>query len=349
MKKQELNMTLNSVIEKSFSKADAAELKRASEEVRYRYRDEETDRADLRIHTKTEAQGYIAWRYPVTALVIHEVLGRLKERYPEFQPKTVLDLGAGPCVSVMPVISQYPDVEKITLIEEQSAMQEAGRAILKELGPLVPKTLQINELRGSFLTKELQPADLILASYALNELTLEEIQVLSRRIAETAQNVAVLIVPGTPPHFRKLLTARNLLAGSGFRIVAPCTFTGPCHMEDETDWCHFYVRVQRSQLLKKLKSGELAYEDEKFSYLVLARDDTGAVPESSENKGRIIRHPMIRKGRREVTLCQKKGITMIQFTKRKHPEIYKDLRSRGWGDLLDVTKIGSTTDEDSSV
>ncbi len=336
MKKQELNMTLNRVIEEWFATSDEAALKKASESVRTRYRDDAAKNADLRIRTGEEAQGYLAWRFPVTAMVIQEVMSRLKERLPDFQPETVLDLGAGPAVSVMPLASHFPALKKITLVEAQPAMQEAGHGILQQFGQLVPPGLEIEEVRGSFLDARLPRAELVLASYALNELTPDEIGKLSVRLDESAARAAVLIVPGTPQHFRKLLTARNRLLEKGFRIIAPCTFTGGCHMEDETDWCHFYERVQRSSLLRRLKEGELAYEDEKFSYLIVVREGLWPEPEAGAGVARIIRHPMIFKGRREVTLCHETGITMIQFTKRRHPTTYRDLRSRGWGDLLTV-------------
>ena len=112
-------------------------------------------------------------------------------------------------------------------------------------------------------------------------------------------------------------------------------------MEGGTDWCHFYERVQRSSLLRQLKSGELAYEDEKFSYLVVVKNPTeDKVYDKNDVRfqanARIIRHPMIHKGYREVTLCSSRGITLMQFTKGKHKVIYKTLKDKGWGDLLDL-------------
>lgn len=329
-------MTLNGVIEEWFKEADVTALKRASEDLRQRYRDEDTQPEELGIQSREEAEGYLAWRLPVTAMVIHEVMGRLLEGLPEFMPETVLDLGAGPAVAVMPLMSRFDSLKKITLVEEQPTMQEAGENLLGKLGPLVPDELEVVRIQGSFLATKLPQASLILASYALNELTTDEIEELAIRLEKSALAVVALIVPGTPTHFRKLLKIRTKLLGKGFRIIAPCTFTAPCHMEDETDWCHFYERVQRSSLLRKLKDGELAYEDEKFSYLIVVRENLFKEPKAGTGKARIIRHPMIRKGRREVTLCHETGITMVQFTKRRHPEIYKDLRSRGWGDLLDA-------------
>ena len=56
------------------------------------------------------------------------------------------------------------------------------------------------------------------------------------------------------------------------------------------DWCHFAQRLERTSLHRHLKSGELGYEDAKFSYMVAAKEEVARV------KARIIRHPLIGKG-----------------------------------------------------
>ncbi|MFZ2257494.1 MAG: small ribosomal subunit Rsm22 family protein [Clostridiaceae bacterium] len=334
--KQEINMQLNEMCEKTFKEADLRALQVASEEIRTRYRDKEASRGDFEIRTAGEANAYLAWRFPVTAMVIFEVLSRLKVAYPEFTPESVLDIGAGPLVSLLPVITQFPALTDICLVEEQLAMQKSGDLIYDQLKGQLQPTLTVNRLHSSFQTAQLPVADLVLASYVVNELSVKETKLFCQKLIESTRQVAVIIVPGTPEYFKQLTMLRNLLVGSGFQILAPCTFNGPCHMEDETDWCHFYERVQRSKLLRQLKSAELSYEDEKFSYLVVAKNPDNSLTQDQPGLARIIRHPMIYKGYREVTLCDAKGITMTQFTKGKHKQIYKELKNKGWGDLLDL-------------
>lgn len=334
MTKSELNGQINTICEAIFADADLRGLREVSEAVRSRYRDKSARGRDLEIREDDQARAYLAWRFPVTAMVIHEVMRRLAEADPAFSPRRVLDLGAGPAVSVAPVTAVFPSVAEYILMEEQEAMAGAGRRMLRALAGLVPEGLDLKELRGDFLRTPLPGADLILASYAVNELDGSE----TRRFCETLGAAAgdatiVLIVPGTPEHFQQLTAIRNQFLAMGCSILAPCTFTGACPMEGEADWCHFYERVARSSLLRQLKAGQLAYEDEKFSYLILRRNGARA---TRDHLARIIRHPRISKGYREVTLCHRRGITMVRFSKGRHPDIYRSLKRKGWGDLLEV-------------
>ena len=63
-------------------------------------------------------------------------------------------------------------------------------------------------------------------------------------------------------------------------------------MAGTRDWCHFAARVNRSALHRRLKEGQLGYEDEKYSYVAAAATGHLARPAS----GRIVRHPVFRKG-----------------------------------------------------
>lgn len=357
MTKTELNLYLNDLSESVSASSDLKQLRAQSELVRERYRDKRSSGKDLEIQDQGEAGAYLAWRWPVTAMVIHEVMGRLKEVWPDFSPKSVMDLGAGPAVSTLPVALHFSEIEDYLLWEEQSTMVEAGNLVLNEMKGRLPTAMKIHWRKGDFLKTDLPASELILASYAVNELSNMETKRFCRSLADSAARAVVLIVPGTPEHFKALTSIRNDLLEQGFSIVAPCTFTGPCKMEGKEDWCHFFVRVQRSKLLRQLKSAELSYEDEKFSYLILRRDEPSALDfamqdptggnqsvdnfKGSKNEivaaARIIRHPIINKGYREVSLCQSRGITNVRFTKGRHKEIYRELKRKGWGDLLIIS------------
>lgn len=345
MTKTELNLYLNDLSEAVSQTSDVKQLKLHSELVRERYRDKKSRGKDLEIQEQGEAEAYLAWRWPVTAMVIHEVLGRLKEAWPEFSPQSVLDLGAGPAVSILPAILQFPMIKDYILWEEQSAMIKAGEQMLSRMKGTFPQIAASRWQKGDFLTGEWPTADLILASYAVNELSQSESKRFCKALADSSAQVVVLIVPGTPEHFKSLTALRNELIGQGYYILAPCTFTGPCPMEHD-NWCHFFLRVQRSKLLRQLKSAELSYEDEKFSYLIL-RKNKDFNPEATfrdnphdhKNEARIIRHPIVNKGYRQVSLCGDGKIREVRFTKGRHKATYRTLKRKSWGDLLDISSL----------
>ncbi|KAL3678042.1 hypothetical protein R1sor_020998 [Riccia sorocarpa] len=62
---------------------------------------------------------------------------------------------------------------------------------------------------------------------------------------------------------------------SGAFVIAPCSHEGRCPMDGLSTWCHFVQRLQRTSLQRITKRNSAlplrAYEDEKFSFIVLRR------------------------------------------------------------------------------
>ena len=91
------------------------------------------------------------------------------------------------------------------------------------------------------------------------------------------------------------------------------------------DWCHFSQRLGRTALHRRLKSGELGYEDEKFSYVVASKLPV------CKAAARIVRHPTVRKGHLELQLCAPGGLRKETVT-RSQGEKYKQARKAKWGE-----------------
>ena len=113
------------------------------------------------------------------------------------------------------------------------------------------------------------------------------------------------------------------MIGEGGHTVAPCPHDRPCPLPAD-DWCHFAVRLPRSKLHRHAKSAELGYEDEKFSYAVLARQP---VPQAA---ARIIRQPQIRSGHVNLVLCERDGVHDRTIS-RKQGDGYKASEARRLG------------------
>jgi ribosomal protein RSM22 (predicted rRNA methylase) len=95
------------------------------------------------------------------------------------------------------------------------------------------------------------------------------------------------------------------------------------------DWCHFSARLPRDGLDRRLKSADLGFEDEKFSYVVAASAPV-AGPRS-----RVLRHPRTRKGLVTLTLCgdgvHEEGVHEENVSKRQGDR-YRAARNASWGD-----------------
>ena len=108
----------------------------------------------------------------------------------------------------------------------------------------------------------------------------------------------MIVEPGTPDGYTRVIEARDRLIDAGFRVAAPCPHSAACPIVPGEDWCHFSARVSRSSLHRQVKGGSLPYEDEKFSYVAAARFPATPAP------SRVVRRPQIRKGQVLLDLCE---------------------------------------------
>jgi ribosomal protein RSM22 (predicted rRNA methylase) len=92
------------------------------------------------------------------------------------------------------------------------------------------------------------------------------------------------------------------------------------------DWCHFSQRVERTSQHRQLKGGALGYEDEKFSYLIAAKD---YLPSAA---ARIVRHPGKHSGHVQLPLCTAEGKIENRTITRSSKEAYKRARKAEWGE-----------------
>jgi ribosomal protein RSM22 (predicted rRNA methylase) len=167
-------------------------------------------------------------------------------------------------------------------------------------------------------------ADLVTVSYVLSELSGPDQADLVRRAALAAEQAVVVVEPGTPAGYRRILAARDVLVSLGLPIAAPCPHDAACPLTG-SDWCHFGARINRSALHRRLKGADLSYEDEKFSYVA-------AGPAGSEGWARVLRRPQHRKGLVSLRVCTPDPGIATDLVSRRQGERYKVARDVAWGD-----------------
>ena len=146
-----------------------------------------------------------------------------------------------------------------------------------------------------------------------------------REAAARARTVAV-VEPGTPDGYRRVLAARDELLAAGLTVVAPCPHDDVCPLGTD-DWCHFAARVNRSSRHRRLKSGDLGHEDEKFALVVAVRSATRA-----HAANRVVRHPLQRKGLVTLRLCTGEGGVTDRPVPKSRRDDYRAARDTSWGD-----------------
>lgn len=296
----------------------------AYESLSARYRRENSDQ-DFSIKTEEEALAYVASRLPATYGAVHKALSELARLDPTFTPAKILDMGAGPGTATLVAQALWPSVAEAKLIEPNAMLAQCGQALMEALA--VPATYE----RGT-LDKmgQARKADLVLASYVLNEVPPDMAIKGVDALWDCTADALAIVETGTPHGYKTLVKARDRLVAKGAHIAAPCTHHLSCPIAEQPDnWCHFAVRVQRSSLHRKIKpSASLAYEDEKFCYLIATRR-----PMKTRPAARLVGAP---KGPKVITLplCRESGAYEVLKTSKRDPD-YSTLKRLDWGDALD--------------
>lgn len=278
------------------------------------------------LHSYEDVLAYAAFRMPATFAAIYAALHQITDRSPNLKPRSLLDAGAGPGTGMWAASILWPDLEHITLLERDEDAIDLGRRIAS-------RSLSIAVQKADWVKTDLEktwpvpPHDLVIASYALNELPQNTRTAIIQQLWQSTGSVLVIVEPGTPQGFLLIKQARELLLQAGARTMAPCPHDKTCPME-ERDWCHFSRRVARTQLHRQAKAGELSYEDEKFSFLAMSRTSGEAI------KGLVIRHPQIRKGHIHLKLCTPDGLTDAIIT-HKDKGLFRKARDLRWGSIYD--------------
>lgn len=272
------------------------------------------------------AAAYALTRLPATYAALAAALTEARLRLPGWQPATLLDAGAGPGVSAWAASAIWPSLTRATLLERDQRMQAVGQRLLRA----APAGCAVH-WRQMDLTddRERLPAplfDLCVASYAINELPQATRLPLVARLWAVCGGALALVAPGTPAGFAAIREARAWLIDAGAQIIAPCPHADACPMQPG-DWCHFSQRLARSRLHRSLKGGDAPFEDEKFSYVIAARE-TG-----EPFAARVIRHPVVRAGRIALDLCAPGGLSLVEIT-RRDPAAWRAARHARWGTAL---------------
>jgi ribosomal protein RSM22 (predicted rRNA methylase) len=304
-------------------------LARAAESLSARYRDRPDDMLSAPAAqplTDIERLAYAVVRAPATYAAVSTVLAELRARAPHLRVERLLDLGAGPGVATWATLARRGDLQRVTLIERDRGFIDLGMRLLVHARALDAIEWRCGDLHAA--SQPLPTHDLVVLSYALGELS-DPRRIIERAWAAT-EGALVVIEPGTPFHFERVLETRDHLIREGAIIIAPCPHASACPMAGGGDWCHMPARVERTSLHRRLKAGALPYEDEKFSYVIAVRANE-SVSGAQRAAARIVRRPEVQKGFIALTLCTPSGLQR-EGVPRSQRDTFRRARKAAWGD-----------------
>ena len=298
-----------------------ADLAGASATLSQRYRAETRD-GRFHLNDELAARAYLTTRMPATYAAISASFAAIIEATPDFQPESVLDVGAGPGTATWAASSIWDSISDGTLIEASAAIRSVGERLSKAL-PL-DRVNWLAQRVGDGL-RDAPSSDLVVLAYVLDELDPAARTPLTARLWEMTAHTMVIIEPGTTEGWKRILAARDQLIVAGAHILAPCPHAATCPLS-APDWCHFTARTARSRLHREAKGGSVPWEDEKFIYLGVSHHP------ALRHASRVLVPPHVSKAGVSLKLCQPDGSAAARTVAKREGAAFKSARKLDWGD-----------------
>ncbi len=143
---------------------------------------------------------------------------------------------------------------------------------------------------------------------------------------EKTRDTLVIVEPGTPAGYQRIVALRAQLIDAGAHVAAPCPHDRNCPLTSP-DWCHFTQRLPRSRAHKAIKGVDLPFEDEKFAYVALMRNAP------AHRAARVLAQPVLSKVEVAAKLCAPEGLVTAKAPRRDKASYARARRWR-WGDAV---------------
>ncbi|MES2750468.1 MAG: small ribosomal subunit Rsm22 family protein [Pseudomonadota bacterium] len=276
------------------------------------------------IKTRDAALAYALARMPATYAAVAASLNALSEARPDFAPASLLDIGAGPGTATWAATEAFATLGELTLLDANTALRDLAIELADSHSRLAAMRYELGDARKLLATA--QSSDLVIASYVINELGEAERAALVEAAWDKTRDTLLIVEPGTPAGYARIIELRARLIAKGAHAIAPCPHDTACPLT-APDWCHFTQRLSRSRVHKHLKGAELPYEDEKFSYVALSR-----LP-AARTAARVLAQPLVTKIAVTAKLCTPEGVEIATIPHRDK-KTYMRAKKWNWGDSI---------------
>jgi len=276
------------------------------------------------IRSEADALAYALARMPATYAAVSAGLNALAEIMPDFAPKSLLDVGAGPGTATWAAAEAFPSLRDFALLDANDALRALALDLARDSTRLREIAYERGEARAALAKSD--AADLVVVSYMIGELGDTERRALAELMWAKTRETLLVVEPGTPAGYARIIALREHLIARGAHVAAPCPHDGKCPLQ-APDWCHFTQRLQRSRAHKQVKGVELPFEDEKFAYVALTRTPGTIHP------ARVLAQPIVGKAEISAKLCTTDGLVVARIPHRVKADYARARRWR-WGDAV---------------
>lgn len=275
------------------------------------------------ITTEADALAYALVRMPATYAAVAACLTAITKALPNFAPASLLDCGAGPGTASFAATQAFA-LEAITLLDANPALRTLALTLCSDAHLAPVPHYDLGDIATTL--KAAPAADLVIASYMIGEVADAARASLADALWDKTLHMLLVVEPGTPAGYQRIIDLRRRLIADGAHVLAPCPHDNACPLE-RPDWCHFVQRLPRSRAHKALKDADRPFEDEKFSYVALTRAAQPVRP------ARVLAQPEATKIGVTAKLCTSTGVVITQVARRDRVGHAQARRWR-WGDAV---------------
>ncbi|MDE2329640.1 MAG: SAM-dependent methyltransferase [Bradyrhizobium sp.] len=276
------------------------------------------------VRSRADALAYALARMPATYAAVAASLNAVVEIKSDFTPQSLLDVGAGPGTATWAAAEVWPSLDRFASLDANAALRDLALELARDSSRLRAMAYRHGDVHATLADAE--AADLVIASYVIGEMDEAGQRELATLLWRKTRDTLLVVEPGTPAGYARIIALREQLIAAGVHVAAPCPHDGRCPLR-QPDWCHFTRRLPRSQAHKQVKGAGLPFEDEKFSYVALTHTPVARRP------ARLLAQPMVGKAEITAKLCSSNGLNLVRIPRRTKAAYARARRWR-WGDAV---------------
>src|SRR6185295_1535270 len=148
------------------------------------------------IRSEADALAYALARMPATYAAVAASLNALREMRPDFAPKRLLDIGAGPGTATWAAAEAFSSLADFTSIDANPALRSLALDLFDKSARL--STVQYTQGEARAVLSDVKPADLVVASYLVGEISDTERADLADLMWARTSDTLLIVEPGTP-------------------------------------------------------------------------------------------------------------------------------------------------------
>jgi len=291
-------------------------------------------RGSQSITNSLDALAYALVRMPATYAAVRAAMREAVRILPDFAPKSLLDVGTGPGTATWAALATWDSIESARMLDYNGELLHLAKGLAEEWRNAA-KLEAVSGVLPKALDEE-SSAELVVASYALTELKGKALESSLKKLWEKCTSMLVIVEPGTPDGFRRILDCRKQLLAAGATIAAPCTHAEKCPLEAAERWCHFNQRLPRRRDHIAVKAASTPFEDERYAYLVVVKSCVEFSKQHNDER-RLMMSPYISKGAAKLFLCAPNKLEEFKIPRSDKPQ-YKAAKHYAWGDAVETSQ-----------